>query len=97
MKQEVIITNNNLLLHSSGHNDLLVLKQWKGALNPQPSQNNDLGLRARSLFLRRPWNSGIILYSGLEIKKIVRSPFGDQLEKYSRQMQIFSRKFVKCK
>ena len=51
VEQEVIITNNNLLLHFSGHNDLLVL----------PSQNNDLGLRDRSLFLRRPWNSGIIL------------------------------------
>ena len=34
---------------------------------------------------------------GLEIKKIFRSPFGDQPEKYSRQMQIFSRQFVKCK
>ena len=34
VEQEVIITNNNLLLHFSGHNnDLLVLKQWKGALN----------------------------------------------------------------
>ena len=55
VEQEVIITNNNLLLHFSGHNDLLVLKQWKGALNPRPSQNNDLGLRDRSLFLRRPW------------------------------------------
>ena len=34
MEQEVIITNNNLLLYFSGHkNDLLVLKQWKGALN----------------------------------------------------------------
>ena len=32
--------------------------------------------------------------AGLEIKKILRSPFGDQLEKYSRQMQIFSRQFV---
>ena len=62
VEQEVIITNNNLLLHFSGDNDLLVLKQWRGALNPRPSQNNDLGLRARSLFLRRPWNSGIILY-----------------------------------
>ena len=34
---------------------------------------------------------------GLEIKKIFRSPFGDQPEKYSRQIQIFSRQFVKCK
>ena len=34
MEQEVIITNNNLLHHFSDHNDdLLVLKQWKGALN----------------------------------------------------------------
>ena len=32
--------------------------------------------------------------TGLKIKKILRSPFGDQLEKYSRQMQIFSRQFV---
>ena len=31
---------------------------------------------------------------GLETKKIPKSPFGDQLEKYSRQMQIFSRQFV---
>ena len=31
----------------------------------------------------------------LEIKKIFRSPCGDQPEKYSRQMQIFSRQFVK--
>ena len=54
VEQEVIITNNNLLLHFSGHNDLLVL----------PSQNNDLGLRDPSFFLRRPWNSGIILYRG---------------------------------
>ena len=32
--------------------------------------------------------------TGLEIKKILRAPFGNQLEKYSRQMQIFSRQFV---
>ena len=31
---------------------------------------------------------------GLEIKKILKSPFGEQLEKYSRQMQIFSLQFV---
>ena len=30
----------------------------------------------------------------LEIKKILKSPFGEQLEKYSRQMQIFSLQFV---
>ena len=28
---------------------------------------------------------------GSKLKKILRSPCGDQLEKYSRQMQIFSR------
>ena len=34
VEQEVIITNNNLLVHFSGRNkDLLVLKQWKRALN----------------------------------------------------------------
>ena len=33
-EQEVIITNNNLLFHYCGHNnDLLVLKQRKGALD----------------------------------------------------------------
>ena len=33
-EQEVIITNNNLLFHFCGHNnDLLVLKQRKGALD----------------------------------------------------------------
>ena len=37
-------------------------------------------------------NSQVAL--GLEIKKIARSPFGDQLEKYSRQKRIFSRQFV---
>ena len=62
MEQEVIITNNKLLFHFHGHNnDLLVLKQWKGALNrTMPTilgllKNNNLALRARSLF------SGIIL------------------------------------
>ena len=69
VEQEVIITKSNLLLHFSGYNNgLLVLKQWKGALNRimlSPLgllKNNDLALRARSLFLRRPRSSGIILY-----------------------------------
>ena len=60
---------NNLLLHfSRQNNDLLVLKQWKCSLNRiMPSllgllKHNDLALRARLLFLRRPWSSGIILY-----------------------------------
>ena len=30
----------------------------------------------------------------LEIKKTLRSPFDDQLKKYSHQMQIFSLQFV---
>ena len=34
------------------------------------------------------------LQSGLKFKKIPKSPFSEQLEKYSRQMQIFSRQFV---
>ena len=55
VEQEVIITNNNLLFHSSGYNnDLLVLKQWKVALNRiMPSPH---GPR------RRLRSSGIILY-----------------------------------
>ena len=32
--------------------------------------------------------------TGLEIEKILRSPFGNQLEKCSGQMQIFSCQFV---
>ena len=32
--------------------------------------------------------------AGLKIKKILRSPSGDQLEKFSHQMQIFSCQFV---
>ena len=51
VEQEVIITNNNLLFHFSGHNnDLLVLKQWNGAA-PRPYKNNDqkgLGPQASS-------------------------------------------------
>ena len=34
------------------------------------------------------------MITGLGIKKIPKSPFGDQLEKNSRQMQSFSRQFV---
>ena len=51
---------------------------------------NGKGLNPKQ-FWTDPWDAG------LEIKKILRSPFGDQLEKYSRQMQIFSRQFVSCK
>ena len=40
------------------------------------------------------WHHQRLHLTGLEIKKIVRSPFGDQLEKYSRHMQIFSCQFV---
>ena len=70
VEQEVIITNNNLLLHFSCHNNnLLVVKQWKGALNRiTPSllgllKNNDLALRAnaRPLSLRMPQSTGINL------------------------------------
>ena len=53
VEQEVIITNNNFLFHFSSHNnDLLVLKQWKGALNRMmPAlfgllKNNDQGVGA---------------------------------------------------
>ena len=76
VEQEVIITNNNILLvHFSEHNnDLLVLKQWKGALNrimecarSSAFLTADLALSARSLFLRRPRSSGIILYIAVRI------------------------------
>ena len=57
-EQEVIITNNNLLFHFCGHNnDLLVLKQRKGALDrTMPSllgllknTNFQKGLRSQEL------------------------------------------------
>ena len=38
-----------------------------------------------------------LIHQDSKLKKIFRSPCGDQPEKYSRQMQIFSRQFVKCK
>ena len=48
MEQEVINTYDNLF-HFTGHNnDLLFLKQWKGAVITEPSQNM---LHAQSIFL----------------------------------------------
>ena len=51
-KKGVIITNNNLLFDFSSHNnDLLVLKQWKGAFSRiMPSLFSLL-----PLFVGRPW------------------------------------------
>ena len=42
----------------------------------------------------QPFSCHNLANAGLEIKKILKSPFGDQLEKNSRQMQSFSRQFV---
>ena len=80
LEQEVMITNNNpLLIHFSEHNnDLLVLKQLKGALNRimrsllglllrSVVKTTDLALSALSLFLRIPRSSGIILYIAVRI------------------------------
>ena len=53
--------------------------------------------QARRIYICNRKLSFIDQATGLEIKKIFRLPFGDQPEKYSRQMQIFSRQFVKCK
>ena len=70
VEHEVIITNNNSLFQFSGHNnDLLVLKQWKGALNRiMPSllsllKNNDQGLAGVFRELVFHPSTGIILYS----------------------------------
>ena len=66
--------DNDLLLHFSDHNnDLLVLKQWKGALNRISCLCSPAVFKTINscyilshyilvLFLRRPWSSGIILY-----------------------------------
>ena len=54
VEQVVITTKNSLPFHFSDHNNvLLVVKQWKGALN-LPARS---ALRARSLSLRRPRRS----------------------------------------
>ena len=45
------------------------------------------------IYLATFWQVMSVL-TGLEIKKILRSPFGDKLEKYSRQVQIFICQFV---
>ena len=71
IKQGVIVTNNNLLFHFSGHNnDLLVLKQWKGAFNrimpslfsplPQPRSQGSLLSALRSAGRREPWERGCL-------------------------------------
>ena len=66
VEREVIITNNNVLFHFDGHNnDVLILKQWKGALNRiVPShlstlKSNNFVLRTQPLLLRRPQSSEI--------------------------------------
>ena len=73
---------------------------WHCLTRKSPQVNNiimrlfyhpDLGSDASSV-----WNF-CSHFSGLKIKKILRSPFGDQLEKYNHQMQIFSCQFVQCK
>ena len=50
-------TKNNPRLHFSGS------KTMQRSVESDNAQNNNLGLRARSWFLRRPWGSGIILYT----------------------------------
>ena len=59
IKQGVIITNNNLLFHFNGHNnDLLVLKQWKGAFNRIMASLISL----LPLLCKKALGSSIILY-----------------------------------
>ena len=64
-------------------------------------QNNIIHTLMTCLLGSTYWYSSSFAFSwpnsykaGLEIKKIPRSPFGNQLEKYSSQMQIFSHQFV---
>ena len=60
VKQGVIITNKNLQFHFSGHNnDLLVLKQWKGAFN---RIMNSLFSLLLPLLCKKASGSSIILY-----------------------------------
>ena len=67
-------------------------------------QNNIIHTLMTCLLGSTCWYSSSFTFSwpnsykaGFEIKKIPQSPFGNQLEKYSRQMQIFSHQFVWCK
>ena len=60
VKQGVIITNKNLQFHFKGHNnDLLVLKQWKGAFNRIMNSPFSLLL---PLLCKKASGSSIILY-----------------------------------
>ena len=70
---------------------------WKDKCE-KPNKSFLVSMDVMSLDTNIQQNKGILkLSAGLEIKKILRSPFGEQLEKYSRQMQIFSRQFESCK
>ena len=62
---EVITTNNNLLFHFIGYNnDLLVLNQWKGALNRiMPSLLSLLKINVRAC----TYLGGPIWYNGLGV------------------------------
>ena len=60
IKKGVIIMNNNLLFDFSSHNnDLLVLKQWKGAFN---RIMNSLFSLLLPLLCKKASGSSIILY-----------------------------------
>ena len=45
---------------------------------------------ANRLLILPATQANVTRHAGLEFKKILRSPFGKQLEKYSRQMPIFT-------
>ena len=59
-----------------------------------PPEGSNLYGNADTLIMQTAWSVPLVSTSELEIKKILRSTFGNQLERYSRQMQIFSRQFI---
>ena len=59
-----------------------------------PPEGSNLYCNADTLITQTAWSVPLVPVSELEVKKVLRSPFGDQLEKYSRQIQIFRYQFI---
>ena len=57
-------------------------------------QPRHLKTTANRLLILQATQANVTRDAGLEIKKILSLPCGEQLQKYSRQMQIFSLLFL---
>ena len=59
-----------------------------------PFSQKEKNVNYKGIFTTACTHTSLTSSAGLKIKKILRLPFGNQLEKYSNQMQIFTRQFV---